>query len=200
MDAIMDTEDCPLTTTQILAICTTLTEDALKATNLAKVLPRFSKKGNAETQALVKRIESAAQEFSKKKTEATPRPLPLDGKPGDAQVPPAARHAPEAVAGVKRAAPSSSLPGQPPKRIASGVAGSASAGTAANKLGASTGTGVVKRTSAVTVPNITTPISSRPKPAVVKPSAFFTSLQSAPKKANAAPAIKPAAAAVTTNP
>ena len=93
---------------------------------------RFARKGSAETQALVKRIDLNVQEYKKKKTDASTE-LPSTGdvkveaQVEAAKIAPNTRPAPEPVAGVKRAAPTVLISGQPSKRVASGPASPASA-------------------------------------------------------------------------
>lgn len=105
-------------------------------TRVGKVYPRFAKNGSAETQALVKRIDGAVEEFMKKKKKLeTPASAPIknettdkDAKDAKSLAKPAIARSvsSDPVAGVKRAAPPNSINSQPPKRVASGPNGPAS--------------------------------------------------------------------------
>lgn len=175
---------------KVLAICVTITQQNLDKTSLGKVLPRFAKKGNPETQALVKKIEAAVQTNEPKKNDASKVNVSADDKAAKAQVksPLTARPAPESVAGVKRPASSVSQ-GQPAKKVASGVVGSAQAKALASA--AATSKGPIKMTTAQ--PPVKT------KPAVSKPSGFFSNLQSTTKKPGPQAIAKPAASSVVAS-
>ncbi|GAB7351613.1 hypothetical protein MBLNU459_g2228t3 [Dothideomycetes sp. NU459] len=124
---------------EILAICVTLNEETLEKTRLGKVLPRFAKKGSAEIQALVKRIETKASENSKKKAEEDN--VATEKKPGvvlATRSPPKTQQTSEPMtltAGVKRSAPSNGSD-QAAKRISSGPGPSVSAPSSAVKTAA----------------------------------------------------------------
>lgn len=55
----------PKSVLECLAMCNTLTEDKLTKTRLSKVFPRFLKKGNAETQSLIRSIETKSKEATR---------------------------------------------------------------------------------------------------------------------------------------
>ncbi|KAF2155833.1 hypothetical protein K461DRAFT_265322 [Myriangium duriaei CBS 260.36] len=183
---------------EIVAMCITLSEEKLTKTHLVKVLPRYAKKGNTEIQTLVKKIETAAKEGTKKEAEEGKtnkvEPDVKLGSPKAASSPPAKSSSASVagVAGVKRPAPSTI--NQPAKRVASGTPGTSDATPGATK-GA---TGGVKRTATAAAgakPANTAPATTiKSKTAVTKPSSFFNAMQSTVKKPT--PAAKPAASSV----
>lgn len=162
---------------EMLSLFTTLTNDKLEKTHLVKLLPRFTKNGDAKTQFYAKRItQNAASASNKPASEvaAVKKPVPAStspaGKVGE----------PERVAGVKRAA-SNAGDGTAAKKIATG------ASRLNGPIAAVKANGVVKKPSttveAVKTNGATsaTPIT-KTKQVTAKPSGFFSSLQSASKK------------------
>ena len=181
---------------EILATCATLTEQKLEKTHLVKVLPRYTKKGNATTQALVKRIESAAKEGSQKKLKEEPlaeQPESVVSAPAPVKTASANKPATGTVLGVKRSASSNAVPGQPPKKMASTVKDVAS--NASAKPGSAGSKRTLPASGASKPPNTGAP-TAKAKPAVAKPSAFFTGLQATAKKPVASAAAKPAASSI----
>ena len=183
----------------VLALCTTLTEEKLAKPHLIKVLPRFGKKGNAETQALVKKIEDAAKEGSKNSEEAKPATVQDQGSPMDAQSPSTSKVVPESVVGVKRSAPAGNSSAQPAKRLASATGSQAVAKPVA-KAASSAAKKVVQPTGARPAISMTsTPPVPKTKTAATKPSGFFAGMQSGVKKTPAAVNAKPAVSSVVAS-
>ncbi|KAK3709090.1 hypothetical protein LTR37_011069 [Vermiconidia calcicola] len=186
----------PRTMLETLALTTTLTEDKLEKTHLSKLLPRFTKKGDAKTQFYAKRIvTNAAKATSKSKATdaATKKPLPKENSTAS---PTTKRTEPEPVAGVKRAA-STVGDGGAQKKVAI-------AATKPNGLpNPARPNGVVRKPNAAIdnskPASSTAPTTGKPKQVVAKPSGLFSSLQSAAKKPGTSNANK-AAQSTTTLP
>ncbi|KAF2221883.1 hypothetical protein BDZ85DRAFT_134584 [Elsinoe ampelina] len=185
---------------EILSMCITLTEEKVVKTHLRKMLPRYAKKGDTNTQALVTKIENAIKDGTKQAAEEQKASTPgKDSKPQSpvAEKPiPVAKTAPP-VAGVKRSLPAGSSTSQPAKRVASGGSSTmatkvepAKAGLLAKKP-VIAANGTAKSATPAAAPVVKT------KMTVSKPSSFFNAMQSTAKKP--APAAKPAATSVLAN-
>lgn len=173
----------------------TLTEDKMEKTHLAKVIPRYQKKGDAKSQYWLKKIAANVEAATK---EAASKPkVPSDQKKS-AALPNEAKNTstsvkttkPEAVTGIKRAA-SSVGEGAAQKKIATGAV-KPNAGVETSKTN-----GLVKKPTTIgdtTKPTSTPAISTTSKKVVAKPSGFFSSLQSAQKKPGTSIADKAAVA------
>ncbi|KAL1310707.1 hypothetical protein AAFC00_000965 [Neodothiora populina] len=195
---------------EILANCTTLTEENLEKTRLGKVYPRFAKKGSMETKALVKRIDASVADHKKKRNDSTGQGAPkTEAKTNDPKAPkspPMHRSTPEPVAGVKRAAPSGVVSGQPQKRVASTASGAAGAGPGSP---ASTTSSTANKTILPVKRSITstatsnkplatniTATTARPKPIGAKPAGGSLAASAGVKKAVPA---KPVSSSVVAN-
>ncbi|PNS20360.1 hypothetical protein CAC42_5810 [Sphaceloma murrayae] len=180
---------------EILAMCITLTEDKVNKTYLHKIWPRYLKKGNNEVKTLVKKIETAIKEGTKAAQEEQGEKADKDPKPQSpttTKFVAASKSASDSVAGVKRALPPGSAPGQSAKRVASGGASGTHPKSEATKT----------ITPAKKTPGVPTKIVSnsslpavKTKTTTSKPSSFFNAMQSTAKKP-AALTAKPAASSV----
>lgn len=181
------------------------------------MLERFAKKGNLETQALVKRIDTKASENTRKKVEedklASTAETKSNGSAMSIRSPPKAAQTPSPAitAGMKRSA-SDSISDQAPKRVASGLGPTATAPGNAVKTAAG-----LKRPSAApggkvlngtpsgaqaTKPKLPTaplamgPTAKKPNTKAVTPSVVASTIKSIEKKvgpsAASAAAPKPA--------
>ena len=186
--------------TQLLSHFTTVDEDALQKTNVAKVLPRFSKKGGQIVKDLTKAIQENAASSTKRKQENA-KPGSKEGSPGKSPVPePTASNGfrSEASAGSKRPREGESN-GQPASKrmvVTSNTKnpskpGSTAIGPAAKRP--QEGGQDAKATAATT---------ARPKANIVapKPTNLFGSLSSASKRPGTSNAERAAAAAATKTP
>lgn len=166
---------------EILARCSTLTNEVLEETKVSKVLYLFNKRGDDRTKAKAKQILDSAAAASKTKADS-----PAQDKPGDSKdVKPKAdssnRSAPEPVAGIKRPRPGDGAISEPVKRVAS-------------KPGATAGTkpsGLAQKRTVPEKPSVSSAAAAKAK-VVAKPSTFFSSIQSASKKAAPSNAAKSA--------
>ncbi|KAK5162404.1 hypothetical protein LTR04_003851 [Oleoguttula sp. CCFEE 6159] len=182
---------------EILSRCTTLTNQALEKTYLAKVLPKFAKRGDITTMALVKRITDAASAGTKKSAVSGKTVKPAETKTKDVKTksPPSAATPPSTVIGVKRPRPGDAPTGQPPKRVASGGVPSNPANPAPPKSAATLGKRPVPVVStAKTLLSANATITAKPKAqqVVAKSPSLFSSLQSASKRPGTSNAVKAA--------
>lgn len=182
---------------KLLARFVTMDDDTLTKTNVAKVLPRFAKKGSAEVKALAQTIQANAAASTKRKQE--------NGKPGSKEGSPAKPPVSGAavVNGARRDISGSKRPRD----------GEANGQTAPRKVvvtsnpkpgpkpsGASTN-GSVKRTQEtgqeIKPTGNTASAASRPKANIIapKPTNLFGTLTSASKKPGTSNAERAAAAA-----
>jgi hypothetical protein len=155
-------------------LSTGLTSDIVEKTGLIKMFTRYSKRGDAETKALITKINENVEAESKKKKKdeaATSEESPKPAKNASSEL------KVEPVAGVKRPRPTEGTPAQPAKRVASGPVPSGANQSAAAKLG------LLKQPVSVNG-NKTAAVPTTAKAKVIaKPSTnFFSSLQSASKK------------------
>jgi len=185
----------------VLSVCSTLTEEKLTKTHLVKVLPRFGKKGNEQTAALVKKIEAAAKEGTKKKNEEDKISTNDAGPPMDVNSPKI-----DNSTGVKRAAPPGATNGQPTKRVASSSLSSELAASPTDKAATKPAVAAVKKVLQKPVASAT--VTAQPlktKTMVSKPSSMFSGAQAAPKKpaatmpANAKPTVSSVVASTLKN-
>lgn len=177
---------------QILASCTTLTTTVYQETYLNKAVPRFNK-GNAETQALVKKVQASIAAATKREAEKKAETGEVTGT--DA-VTKSTKSAPDAVAGVKRSAPGGAPSAQAPKRVASATNGAAP-GAAVSKPAIAP---IKRPTTGATTAKTTTPTAAgtpaaKPKQVVAKPSGFFSAPPTTTKKPTPSTATKPASTA-----
>ncbi|GAB7341357.1 hypothetical protein MBLNU457_7617t1 [Dothideomycetes sp. NU457] len=181
----------------LLAVCSTLTEEKLTKTHLVKVLPRFSKKGSDEIAALVRKIEAAAKEGTRKKNNEEKIATEDAASPKDVGSPKT-----DTTTGVKRAAPSGTVNGQPSKRIASSSLNNVTTASPTEKA--------VNKPAAVTVAKVAqkpatgTAVTTQPlktKTVASKPSSMFSGAQAAPKKpaATTPSSTKPAVSSVVAS-
>ncbi|KAI5359543.1 putative Zinc finger, CCCH-type [Septoria linicola] len=187
------------TVLELMAACTTLTQEKLEKTHLVKVLPRVQKKGDAKTQFFAKKILSNAETATKEG--ATKEAKKSEKSAADAvsvvkTEGPVKKPGVEAVSGVKR--PASSVEGGIAKKVAT-VAAKTNGTTTTARI---TGNGAIKKPADATKVGSA---SSAPikKTVAAKPSGFFSSLQSATKKpgtSNAERSAKPVTAAKVTGP
>ncbi|KAK4980907.1 hypothetical protein LTR66_010292 [Elasticomyces elasticus] len=190
---------------EILVLCTTLTEELLEKTHLDRILPRYKKKGDVKIQELLKMITDNAIAGSKKKKESeaavkVEKPAPPKSKEAQA-APPTTKRSVESSSSLKRPAPATSN-GQPSKRVASGLTAVTSPTPALAKAASNqtkrpvigNGAATIATTSASAPPAVKT------KPIAGKPTGFFSSLSSAPKKPGTAlnPSKAPTAAGAPT--
>lgn len=181
---------------ETMSLSTTLTHDKIDKTHLDKVLPRYSKRGDAKTQFYTKKILANADIADKeaaakpeKKTEKT------TAKQGDEKSTSssAKRPAPEPVAGVKRAAATSTGDGTAQKKAATTTT-KTNGVTAVPKVN-----GAVKKPASSSDPTKSTTSSTTAaatrKTVVPKSSGFFSNLQSAAKKPGTSNADKAATSA-----
>lgn len=167
---------------QLLSQCKTLSHETLEKTGVLKVLPRFTKKGNEETRALVKAVLSNLASKSSNAAGSSLVEKLADSKATEftAKANEAIRRSPEQAAGVKRPRPSDMSNGQPQKKVASA--------SALPQLKAAVTASGTKRpvVSAEARPASTNTGTATAKPKALqvtaKPSGFFSSLQSAKKK------------------
>ncbi|KAL4809912.1 hypothetical protein BDV18DRAFT_50362 [Aspergillus unguis] len=180
---------------KLLARFVTVDEDVLQKTNVAKLLPRFMKKGTPEVKALAQTILENAAASTKRKQE--------NGKPGSKEGSPAKIPASDtaAVDGTRRDISGS-------KRLRDGEANGLPAAkkvvVASNiKPGSKPGlsNGAVKAGQENKPPGGTASVASRPKANIVapKPTNIFGSLTSASKKPGTSNAERAAAAAAKTS-
>ena len=176
---------------ETMTLFSTLTDEKLEKIHLSKVLPRYTKKGDAKTQFYAKRILSNAASGTKNKA-ADPVAKKAVTKDTSAPSPIAKRAEPESVAGVKRPA-SATGEGGAQKKIATGVPRT-NATLATTKQN-----GVAKKpTPSTDNTKSTTTTASKPKQVVAKPSGLFSSLQSAAKKPGTSNANKVGQSGTTT--
>ncbi|KAK4503916.1 hypothetical protein PRZ48_004831 [Zasmidium cellare] len=179
---------------ETMSLCTTLTNEKIEKTHVGKVLPRYTKRGDAKTQFYVKKIMANA-DIADKEAASKPEPPKTDtnaagSTDGKTTAAPAKRTAPEAVAGVKRAATTSTTEGTAPKKAAvtttktNGVNAVPKVNGAVKKPASTSD--AAKSTASAT--NATT----TRKTVVPKSSGFFSSLQSASKKPGTSNADKAA--------
>ncbi|KAF2170252.1 hypothetical protein M409DRAFT_64579 [Zasmidium cellare ATCC 36951] len=180
---------------ETMSLCTTLTNDKIERVHLVKVLPRCTRKGDAKTQFYVKKIMANADIADKEaasKPEKKPDEKAATGTIDDKTTAiPAKRTAPEAVAGVKRAATTSATDGTATKKVAA-------AGTKTNGINAvpKVNGAVKKPVSSSDTAKPTTTAAAPRKTVVPKSSGFFSSLQSASKKPGTSNADKAAGSTV----
>lgn len=166
---------------QLLARFTTIDEDILQKTNVAKLLPRFSKKGGAAVKKLSQEILDNAAASTKRKQDSPPKEEP----PRKSPTPSTASMGELAGSKRPRETDTNGLPGS--KRIVTSqpknTKPSASAGSAKRPE-----TGQDSKAAAAT---------SRPKANIVapKPTNLFGSLSSASKRPGTSNAERAAAAA-----
>lgn len=185
---------------QLLSHFTTVDEDALQKTNVAKVLPRFSKKGGQIVKDLTKTIQENAASSTKRKQENAKSGSKEDS-PGKSPVPDlttANGSRSEASAGSKRPREGENN-GQPAAKrmvVTSNVKNPSKFGSTTNGPAAKRpqeGGQDSKATAATT---------ARPKANIVapKPTNLFGSLSSASKRPGTSNAERAAAAAATRTP
>ncbi|EMC92347.1 hypothetical protein BAUCODRAFT_78523 [Baudoinia panamericana UAMH 10762] len=164
---------------ELMTRFTTLSDAVLEKTHLVKVLPKYARKGDAKTQHYAKRIMAAAAAVAANDAaEPTTATQHGAGKPVTVASPLGKRVDQGAVAGVKRAA-SSVAEGVTVKRVATVATKATASPTASNS------NGVVKKTFSGAESAKTTAAAApatKTKQVTAKPSAFFSSLQSAAKK------------------
>ena len=178
---------------ELLTMFTTLTDDKLEKTHLAKVLPRYAKKGDAKTQFYAKRIINNAAIATKQKGTEPPanRPVATDTA-GASQT--TKRTEPEALVGVKRSA-STVGNGGAVKKVATGTTKPNGAIIVPKQSAA------VKKLTTSSDPkaiSVTASTATKTKQVVAKPSGFFSSLQSAGKKPGTSIANKSAQSGAST--
>ncbi|RHZ48883.1 uncharacterized protein CDV56_103618 [Aspergillus thermomutatus] len=178
---------------KLLARFGSVDEEVLQKTNIAKLLPRFVKKGGPTVKELSQKILDNAAASTKRKLEAT-KPAAKEGsatKSSASEPAPANDSRPE-VAGSKRPREGESN-GQPaPKRmiVTSNIKPSSKAGNA-------TTNGPVKRPQETAQENKSAAAVARPKANIIapKPTSLFGSLISASKRPGTSNAERAAAAA-----
>ena len=186
---------------QILAQCSSLTQDTLDKTNMSKMIARFSKRANETIKSLIDKLEKnvATASSSKKLLSASDttsnasiaatvnrkdakQQLTASGRPASAN---SLEKAPGGnITGVKRARNNDMPTMQSAKRVSSGVANNSSSSFAAGKrVGSiSNGKSIGAGTSTSTSSQVN--VVSKPKgnQVIAKPTNFFSSLQPALKK------------------
>lgn len=184
-----------------LSKCKTMTDGVLERTMLAKILPRFSKRGDDETKVLVKRVtDNAVLALKKKKGNVKGGSTTQE----DQNAATTTQKAGPAMTGVKRPLPSDGKNAgeQPAKRIAGvPVTLGAAAKTSSSTKRPTTTVVEPKTTSAVSAP------AKKIQQAAPSTTNFFSSLTSAAKKpgtsnaaiAAAAHGRQPALETVVTN-
>ncbi|KAK5164923.1 uncharacterized protein LTR77_009588 [Saxophila tyrrhenica] len=177
---------------EVVSMSTTMKAETFEKVHLAKVVPRFVRRGDVKTQYFAKKIVANASAPDADNGAAT------DAKKVAAKVgagsPPGKRAEPESVAGVKRAAAAAGE-GSAPKKAAT-VASKLNGGLTASKLNSAS----KKPSSSVDAAKGTAPAPAaavKAKQVTAKPSNFFASLQSASKKPNASNASRPTAGAMS---
>lgn len=166
---------------EILARCSTLTNEVLEETKVSKVLYLFNKRGDDRTKAKTKQILDSAAAASKTKADSPAQDKPDDSKDVKPKTDSSNRSAPEPVAGIKRPRPSDGAIGEPVKRVSS-------------KPGATAGTkppGLAQKRTVPEKPSASSTAAAKAK-VVAKPSTFFSSIQSASKKVAPSNAAKSA--------
>lgn len=166
---------------EILARCSTLTNEVLEETKVSKVLYLFNKRGDDRTKAKAKQILDSAAAASKTKADSPAQDKPGDSKDVKPKTDSSNRSAPEPVAGIKRPRPGDGAISEPVKRVAS-------------KPGATAGTkppGLAQKRTVPEKPSVSSAAAAKAK-VVAKPSTFFSSIQSASKKAAPSNAAKSA--------
>jgi hypothetical protein len=168
-------------------------EDVLQKTNIAKLLPRFVKKGGPTVKELSQKILDNAVASTKRKQEAT-KPAAKEGsvtKGSASETAPANNSRPE-ITGSKRPREGETNGQAPSKRmvVTSNIKPSAKAGNA-------TTNGSVKRPQETAQENKSAAAVSRPKANIIapKPTSLFGSLISASKRPGTSNAERAAAAA-----
>lgn len=166
---------------EILARCSTLTNEVLEETKVSKVLYLFNKRGDDRTKAKAKQILDSAAAASKTKADSPAQDKPGDSKDVKPKTDSSNRSVPEPVAGIKRPRPGDGAISEPVKRVAS-------------KPGATAGTkpsGLAQKRTVPEKPSVSSAPAAKAK-VVAKPSTFFSSIQSASKKAAPSNAAKSA--------
>ncbi|KAL1963452.1 hypothetical protein VTN77DRAFT_8353 [Rasamsonia byssochlamydoides] len=186
---------------KLLAQFTTIDEEVLQKTNVAKLLPRIIKKGSQTVKDLSQKILDNAAASTKRKQESSKATSAKDEPPSKD---PASSEStsdtsrPDSLAGTKRPreGESNGLPAAKRTVTPSTVKNGPSAAKPGNGNTAATkrpeGTVEAKPTSSTTAP-----ASARPKANIVapKPTSLFSSLSSASKKPGTSNAARAAAAA-----
>ncbi|KAK5133744.1 hypothetical protein LTR08_007394 [Meristemomyces frigidus] len=178
---------------ELMTLFTTLDSDTLVKTHLDTVLQRYAKKGDAKTQGYAKRITASAAAASKEKV-ALPVPVStaIAGKVASAASPTSRRPDPEPVAGVKRSA-SNAGAGGVQKKIATGAVKPNGVSATARLNGMVKKPGSIADTAKAST-TATAP-ATKTKQVTAKPSAFFSSMQSAKKPGTSIKSGNPAQAA-----
>ncbi|KAF2231753.1 hypothetical protein EV356DRAFT_535262 [Viridothelium virens] len=173
---------------ELLARCTTITNEALEKTHLVKVLPRFEKRGKEWTAGLAKKVIAEAEKLSKTKGEAVAKEKAVKNATKEVMKidpTPDVKTKPEPITGMKRQREGANPNVQPTKKLnASSPSSSSSSSSGSTKPT----TAPVKRATSIT----STDTKMAPSSAVIpkakgqqvqaKPSSFFSSLQSAAKR------------------
>ena len=159
---------------ETMTLFKTLDNEKLEKTHLVKLLPRFTKKGDAKTQGYAKRIINSAAANTKAPSADSSNEASL--KDGSVSSPTGTRSEPDQVAGVKRAA-STAGEGGSLKKHATTTAKTNSTLAAMKQSAAAKKTGATVDSTKSSTPTIT-----KAKPVTAKPSGMFSSLQSAAKK------------------
>lgn len=185
---------------QLLARFVTMDEDVLQKTNVAKLLPRFVKRGGQTVKELAQKIMDNAAASTKRKQEAA-KAASKDESASKSPAPETSGDAPrtESVAGTKRPreGEKGESNGQPATKRTVTPSGAKSATKADN--GAATSGKSSTETRAESKPSSATGNTAalRPKANIVapKPTSLFGSLASASKKPGTSNAARAAAAA-----
>lgn len=141
---------------KFISRCKTLTDGALEKTSIAKVLPRYAKRGDKAAQTFAKRITDNAAAASRKRKETAKSPVPVI-QAKDVKEPLAVK------AGVKRRV--GDAPNEQPLKKLAGVT-----------VSTTTKPNLKKATADVKPPVVAA------KQVIAKPTSFFSGLQSAAKK------------------